>query len=73
VHVLRCYLRFEYEQYRQVNKAMPRIGEEVETPDGKAKVIVSHRLKETVSVQYTDDRVMEWPLAKLERHLPSRN
>lgn len=52
---------------------MPRIGEEVETPDGKAKVIVSHRLKETVSVQYTDDRVMEWPLAKLERHLPSRN
>jgi len=70
---LRCCLRFEYEQYREVNKAMPRIGEEVETPDGNAKVIVGHRLKETVSVQYADDRVMEWPLAELVRHPPSRN
>ena len=70
---LRCCLRFEYEQYRQVNKAMPRIGEEVGTPDGTAKVIVGHRLKETVSVQYTDDRVLEWPLARLERFAPDRN
>ena len=64
---LRCCLRFEYEQYREVNKAMPRIGEEVGTPEGKAKVIVGHRMKETVSVQYTDDRVFEWPIARLER------
>ena len=70
---LRCCLRFEYEQYRQVNKAMPRIGEEVGTPDGKAKVIVGHRLKETVSVQYADDRVFEWPMARLERFPADRN
>ena len=70
---LRCCLRFEYEQYRQVNKAMPRIGEEVGTPDGKAKVIVGHRLKETVSVQYTDNRVFEWPMVSLERFPPARN
>ncbi|PKB80252.1 MAG: hypothetical protein BZY88_09180 [SAR202 cluster bacterium Io17-Chloro-G9] len=70
---LRCCLRFEYEQYREINKAMPRIGEEVGTPDGKAKVIVGHRLKETVSVQYTDDRVFEWPLDRLERFPASRN
>jgi len=70
---LRCCLRFEYEQYREANKAMPRIGEEVETPDGNAKVIVGHRLKEPVSVQYADDRVMEWRLAELVRHPPSRN
>ena len=70
---LRCCLRFEYEQYRQINKAMPRIGEEVGTPESKAKVVVGHRLKETVSVQYQDDRVFEWPLARLERFLPARN
>ncbi len=64
---LRCCLRYEYEQYREVNRAMPRIGEEVGTPKGLAKVIVGHRLEETVSVRYPDDEVLKWPLAQIER------
>ena len=56
---LRCCLRFEYEQYRQVNRELPRIGEEVGTPNGVATVIVGHRLKETVSVRYDDDQLLE--------------
>ncbi len=64
---LRCCLRYEYEQYREVNRALPRIGEEVGTPKGLAKVIVGHRLEETVSVRYPDDEVLKWPLAQLER------
>lgn len=47
---LKCCLRFEYEQYRAANKLLPRVGERVMTPDGPAKVIVGHPLKETVSV-----------------------
>jgi len=70
---LRCCLRFEYEQYRQVNRALPKIGESVGTPNGTATVIVGHRLKETVSVRYDDDRVMELPLADVTRNPPSRN
>ena len=70
---LRCCLRYEYEQYREVNRAMPRIGEEVDTPKGSAKVIVGHRLRETVSVRYSDDAVQEWPLADLTRGVPSKN
>ena len=70
---LRCCLRYEYEQYREVNRAMPRIGEEVGTPKGSAKVIVGHRLRETVSVRYSDDEVLEWPLADLTRNVPSKN
>jgi cell fate regulator YaaT (PSP1 superfamily) len=70
---LRCCLRFEYEQYRQVNREMPRIGEEVGTPKGSATVIVGHRLKETVSVRYDDDEVLEWPLAEVSRTARSKN
>ncbi len=70
---LRCCLRYEYEQYREVNRALPRIGEEVGTPNGLAKVIVGHRLRETVSVRYSDDEVLEWPLTDLTRNFPSRN
>ena len=70
---LRCCLRFEYEQYRQVNRALPKIGELVGTPDGEATVIVGHRMKETVSVRYEDDRVLELALADVTRNQPSRN
>ncbi|MCH7842135.1 MAG: hypothetical protein IH963_12485 [Chloroflexi bacterium] len=70
---LRCCLRFEYEQYRQINRALPKIGESVGTPNGAATVIVGHRLKETVSVRYDDDRVLELPLAEITRGQPSRN
>ena len=52
---------------------MPRIGEEVATPEGNAKVVVGHKLKETVSVMYEDNRVLEWPLARLERFDANRN
>jgi len=70
---LRCCLRFEYEQYRQVNRTLPRINEEVGTPKGRATVIVGHRLRETVSVRYPDDRVLEWPLAQIQRASTSKN
>ena len=70
---LRCCLRYEYEQYRQVNRALPRINEEVGTPKGRATVIVGHRLRETVSVRYPDDQVLEWPLAQIQRFSSSKN
>ena len=70
---LRCCLRYEYEQYREINRALPRIGEEVGTPNGLARVIVGHRLRETVSVRYADDEVLEWPLAQVERQQASKN
>ncbi len=64
---LRCCLRYEYEQYREINRALPLISEEVGTPRGLATVIVGHRLEETVSVRYPNDEVLKWPLAQIER------
>ena len=68
-----CCLRFEYEQYRQVNRALPKIGETVGTPSGTATVIVGHRLKESVSVRYDNDLVLELPLAEITRDARSQN
>ncbi len=65
---LRCCLKFEYEQYLAVNKALPRMGEMVGTPFGEAKVIVGHKLKETVSLLYDNEVVRELPLAEVVRH-----
>jgi cell fate regulator YaaT (PSP1 superfamily) len=64
---LRCCLRFEYEQYRDFNQALPRIGEEIDTPQGRARVIVGHRMRDSVSVQYPSDAVLELPLDQIQR------
>lgn len=69
---LRCCLKFEYEQYREINRALPKIGELVGTPTGEATVIVGHRMKETVSVRYQDDQILELPLADITRNQPPR-
>ena len=68
-----CCLRFEYEQYRQINQALPKIGESAGTPNGTATVIMGHRLKETVSVRYEDNRVLELALADVTRNRNPRN
>jgi len=34
---------------------------------------VGHQMKETVSVRYDDDRVLELPLADIVRNQPSHN
>ncbi len=70
---LKCCLRFEYEQYRATNKILPRIGERVNTPDGPARVVVGHAVKESVSVileqRGENDfvRTVEFPLSEIER------
>ena len=58
---------------RQINQALPRIGEEVSTPGGRTTVIVGHRLKESVSVRYDNDLVLKLPLAGVTRDAQSRN
>lgn len=47
---LKCCLRFEYEQYREANRALPKIRARVLTADGPSRVLVGHPLRETVSV-----------------------
>ena len=48
---LMCCLKFEEDNYEQTRKNMPRIGKEIETPDGFGTVIDLNVLKETVTAR----------------------
>jgi hypothetical protein len=48
---LMCCLKYEEDNYEQTRKNMPRIGKDVETPDGFGTVIDLNILKETVMVR----------------------
>ena len=64
---LRCCLRYEYDQYMAMNKALPRRGERVNTPFGMAKVIVGHPLKDTISVLTESEAIVEVPMSDVTR------
>lgn len=52
---LRCCLIYEYEQYVEARKVLPKRGKKVVTPLGEGKVIDLNPLKETVIVRINDE------------------
>jgi len=48
---LMCCLKYEQDHYEQTRKSMPRVGKEVETPEGVGTVIDINVLKETLTVR----------------------
>lgn len=67
---LMCCLSFENEAYSEVMARMPKLNSEVETPDGKGKVVYNDVLNETVSVKFVlkDEsvEVKDFPLASVK-------
>jgi hypothetical protein len=53
---LRCCLVYEYEQYLEAKKHLPRIGKQIGTPHGPGKVIGLNPLAEMATVIVEDTR-----------------
>jgi len=65
---LRCCLRYEYDQYRELKRGLPRIGARVSTSHGEAVVVVGHPLKQTVTVRVEETGTwVEVPMSEVER------
>ena len=57
---LRCCLLYEYEQYTEARKKLPKKNKRVVTPLGEGKVIGVLPLKEAVRVLFEDGRRLEF-------------
>jgi cell fate regulator YaaT (PSP1 superfamily) len=57
---LKCCLRYEYDQYRELGRKIPREGAMVESPEGKGKVIGRDVLTQRVRVRIDQDRIVEF-------------
>lgn len=53
---LKCCLRYEYETYRELQQDLPRVGAQIITRDGKAKVLAQEILTGQLLVQTEDMR-----------------
>lgn len=63
---LRCCLVYEYEQYVEARKNLPKRGKRVDTPLGKGKVLDVRVLKDAVLIRLEDGEVKEFPRHELE-------
>lgn len=60
---LKCCLRYEYETYRELGRALPGIGKKVESVKGSGVVTRQNVLKQTIFIRREDDDV------EVEAHL----
>ena len=66
---LLCCLAYENPYYVEVLKIMPKVNAQVETPDGKGRVIYNDLLKQNVSVKFETENsseVRQYPVAQIK-------
>jgi cell fate regulator YaaT (PSP1 superfamily) len=63
---LRCCLIYEYEQYNEARKKLPKRNKRVITPEGEGKVIDLYPIKESVVVDLGDGIRKEFVLADIQ-------
>jgi cell fate regulator YaaT (PSP1 superfamily) len=63
---LRCCLLYEFEQYAEARKGLPRLKKRVLTPQGEGRVVDVLALKGTVVVQFEDGQRAEFERDEIE-------
>ena len=55
---IKCCMAYEFNVYRELSHSLPHIGEKINTPEGKGRVIDVNILKRIVTVDYGEGRVI---------------
>ncbi len=63
---LLCCLKYEEQFYRCAVRSFPRDGAIVKTPEGEGKVVDLNYIRRTVTVEFDDERMLEFPLEDLK-------
>jgi cell fate regulator YaaT (PSP1 superfamily) len=63
---LMCCLKYEYADYIEMKKGMPKVGKRIITPEGEGKVVRQNVMEKRVVVALSDGREVEFGLLDLE-------
>jgi cell fate regulator YaaT (PSP1 superfamily) len=64
---LKCCLRYENDQYRDMDRELPRDGAKVQSPDGIGFVVDKNILTRRIRVELEDRRVLDYDADELSR------
>ena len=62
---LMCCLKYEYADYMDMKKHIPKVGKRIMTPEGEGKVVRQNVMEQRVIVALIDGREIEFHLAEL--------
>jgi len=62
---LLCCLSYEVDQYRQIKEQLPKVGQEITTPGGVARVVGVNVLRESVTAQLESEAIVELPASQI--------
>jgi len=62
---LMCCLQYEHANYRELIKELPKLGKNINTPEGPGRVIKNDILKQNIIVRLEDDSIMYFHLDEL--------
>lgn len=69
---IKCCMAYEYNVYREMARALPKMGQKVTTSEGKGRVISVNVLKKYVHVDYGEGKVIKHDYANQPpAHLPA--
>ena len=66
---LMCCLQYEYENYKEMTKGLPRTNSNTQTPDGPGKVLKNQILEQKVIVRLDDESIMTYHKEELKSFL----
>jgi len=56
---LMCCLGYEYKNYKEISKTLPKVGREIKTPHGKGKVIAVNPLKKSFTIDLGEGKIKD--------------
>jgi cell fate regulator YaaT (PSP1 superfamily) len=62
-----CCLKYEYPDYVEMKKGMPKIGKRTMTPEGEGKVVRQNVMEQRVVVALDDGREIEFNASNLSQ------
>jgi cell fate regulator YaaT (PSP1 superfamily) len=62
---LMCCLKYEYTDYVEMKKGMPKVGKRIITPEGEGKVVRQNVMEQRVAVALDDGREIEFGASDL--------
>jgi len=66
---LMCCLQYEHANYRELIKELPKLGKNINTPEGPGRVIKNDILKQIIIVRLEDDSIMYFHLDELRESM----
>jgi len=64
---LMCCLQYEHQTYKELSQTMPKIGSNIQTPEGLGRVLKNNIIEQTILVRLEDESILTYTMEELPK------